>query len=288
MTFCASLLVIIMGVSSLYIVCYFAIMVAASAHLKSNFWIADHRPLSSHVPIQSYELKGLRCRNCAQKAQEILSLHWGTNNISVIFQPPRIIVPKSISVGEINDVLRSANTTYIACKISEFGRLKSKYSVHLASLAPVVSILTLLGLLAIASPANANENKIDSAMRKYMGGFFTTFSLFKFVNLKGFVESFSSYDLIAQRVQVYAWTYPFVELCLGLCFLCSHSLRATNWATLVLMATSCVGVWRALRSGKTMTCACLGSWFKLPLTPLTLIENALMVMMSLSCLLRNP
>jgi hypothetical protein len=117
-----------------------------------------------------------------------------------------------------------------------------------------------------------------------MGGFFLVFSSFKLLNLKGFVESYVAYDILAKRYRVYARLYPFIELALGIGYLSNVASRTVNSLTFVLMAFSSLGVYQALREKKKLQCACLGTFFKLPMTYVTLFEDGLMAAMALTAL----
>jgi hypothetical protein len=64
--------------------------------------------------------------------------------------------------------------------------------------------------------------------------------------LRGFVDAYRSYDLVARAVPTWGWAYPFVELALGVAYLLNFQPRLTNWATLVVMLVGAVGVLRAL------------------------------------------
>lgn len=44
-----------------------------------------------------------------------------------------------------------------------------------------------------------NGGSIQRCMRHFMGLFFVTFSMFKFINLSQFVDVFAKYDLMTQR-----------------------------------------------------------------------------------------
>ncbi|MBX2996696.1 MAG: hypothetical protein KF681_17900 [Bdellovibrionaceae bacterium] len=122
------------------------------------------------------------------------------------------------------------------------------------------------------------------AMSVFMGGFFLFFSFFKFLDLSSFAEAFATYDVIAKRSSVYAWSYPFIELALGVGFVLNVFPVFVNGATAVLMVVGNLGVWRALRKKQAIECACLGTIFKLPMTKVTLFENTLMLVMAVSTL----
>jgi hypothetical protein len=137
----------------------------------------------------------------------------------------------------------------------------------------------LVAALAAASVA-AGAFDLARAMSLFMGGFFLVFSFFKLLDLKGFADAYATYDLLARRSRAYALAYPFLEFALGLAYVSSWNPRAANLATFFLMAFSSLGVIRALLRKEKIRCACLGTVFELPMTTVTLVEDALMALMA--------
>jgi len=127
---------------------------------------------------------------------------------------------------------------------------------------------------------------INHAMSDFMGSFFIVFSSFKIINLKKFVEAYSTYDIIAQRYHLYAYIYPFLEFMLGILYLMRYTLLIANWITLLLMIISSIGVGYALSQKRQVVCACLGAVFKIPMTYVTLAEDILMGTMALIMLVQ--
>ena len=117
------------------------------------------------------------------------------------------------------------------------------------------------------------------AMLIFMGSFFILFSIAKLTDLKGFKNAFSKYDLIAKRHSFYAWSYPFVELFLGICFLFNVFVIPASIVTIFVMGFGSIGVARAIN--KKIQCACLGTKIGVPLTYVTLFEDILMMAMAL-------
>ena len=113
-----------------------------------------------------------------------------------------------------------------------------------------------------------------------MAGFFITFSFFKLLNLKAFAETYSMYDIVAKRIKAYGFIYPFIELALGIAFLTRFNPIATNIATLIVMSISIIGVLQSVLNKRKIQCACLGAVFNLPMSTVTIIEDALMIVMS--------
>ena len=117
-------------------------------------------------------------------------------------------------------------------------------------------------------------------MNHFMGGFFLAFSFFKFLDLKGFADSYKMYDIVAKRIPFWAYLYPFIELGLGLSFLSNIFPLLTNSITFIVMTISIIGVLQAVLNKKKIQCACLGAVFNLPMSTVTIIEDALMSVMS--------
>jgi hypothetical protein len=118
-------------------------------------------------------------------------------------------------------------------------------------------------------------------MRHFMAAFFLAFSFFKLLNIRAFADAYAGYDLIAKIWPAWGFVYPFVELALGVAYLIDWNPPLTNWVTLVVMGISLAGVIRAVVSKQTIRCACLGAVFNLPMSTVTIVEDALMVAMAL-------
>lgn len=122
-------------------------------------------------------------------------------------------------------------------------------------------------------------------MTAVMGYFFVYFSLFKLIDLPGFVEGFSHYDLLAQRARLWAWLYPFVELGLGILYLLNVQHWALYGVTLVVTLLNVVSVMVKLLKREVFMCACLGTILKVPLTTVTLVEYGVMGAMAVAMLI---
>jgi cation transport ATPase len=122
-------------------------------------------------------------------------------------------------------------------------------------------------------------------MNHFMAGFFLVFSFFKLLNLKGFAESYAMYDIVAKKWNGWGYVYAFTELALGLAFLSGFNPMLTNTVTFVVMTVSIIGVLQAVFNKQKIKCACLGDAFNLPMSTITIIEDALMIGMSAVMLL---
>ena len=114
-----------------------------------------------------------------------------------------------------------------------------------------------------------------------MAGFFLVFSGFKLLDIPGFAQGYSTYDLLAKRWFTYGYIYPFLELLLGLLYIVGFVPPVVSLLTFLLMAFSGTGVAIKLARREKFHCACLGTFLKVPLTKVTLIEDFGMAVMAL-------
>jgi hypothetical protein len=117
-----------------------------------------------------------------------------------------------------------------------------------------------------------------------MIGFFLTFAGFKLIDLKGFAQGYSTYDILAQRWFAYGYIYPFIELFFGLAMIFTQSSWLL-WAEILVMGFSGIGVANKLLKREQFQCVCLGTFLKVPLTKVTLVEDFGMAILALIVLL---
>lgn len=153
----------------------------------------------------------------------------------------------------------------------------SRYTLN--DFLPLITLFSLIALVTIFHQLVYGWN-LKEGMRITMAAFFLIFGSFKIINLSGFAQAYSMYDLLAKRFLWYGYSYPFIEVGLGCAYLFSWQLSVVSGITVVLMTFSAAGVFNELRKGHTIICACLGAVFKIPMTYVTLIEDLLMAAMA--------
>jgi hypothetical protein len=141
-------------------------------------------------------------------------------------------------------------------------------------------ILLIFGYLLVISIITTEPTDWMKKMQVFMGGFFLAFSFFKMLDLKGFAESYSTYDILARRLSGWGLVYAFIELFLGLAYVINFRPLITNLVTLIVMSVSIIGVLQTVFNKRKIQCACLGTVFNLPMSTVTIIEDALMIAMS--------
>ena len=145
-------------------------------------------------------------------------------------------------------------------------------------------ISIIIGIILISYFLSFGNFSWPHFFRIFMGTFFSVFGIFKLLDLRGFAMSYIGYDIIAKKWVTYAYTYPFIEIALALGYF--FTVPYTDWVTLVIMAIGSVGVFKELMRGSKIKCACLGTYVRLPLTTVSLIEDLVMGVMALLMILK--
>lgn len=150
-----------------------------------------------------------------------------------------------------------------------------KRDILIKDFVPLIIIVLAIVLFTIIMQVLRGFS-MHAAMYDFMGSFFVVFGAFKIINLRGFAQAYAVYDVIAQRSAIYAYTYPFIELMLGILYFTRKQLFMANMIVIVLMVVGSAGVLRELLRGREIVCACLGVVFKIPMTYVTLAEDMIM------------
>ena len=110
-----------------------------------------------------------------------------------------------------------------------------------------------------------------------MGTILILFGILKLYDIQKFVNIFQKYDLISNKIPQYAYLYPFIEIALGMAYLQKFKLHTTDIITMVVMIISIISVFLSIIGGKKLRCGCMGSFFHIPLSYVTLSENFIML-----------
>ena len=156
------------------------------------------------------------------------------------------------------------------------------------SYTPLIVIVALIVVSTAAlsiSEAGHGVFAVDNALRYFMTGFFLVFAGFKLIDLRGFAAGYSTYDLLASRWYGYGYLYPFIELGFGLAMLVGYETKGLFIAEFIVMTFSGVGVAIKIAKKERFQCACLGTFLKVPLTKVTLVEDFGMAALALLMLL---
>ena len=146
-------------------------------------------------------------------------------------------------------------------------------------------VLILIAILSASAHFWSMGGGLYMWTQFFMGMVFCSFAMLKLFHIKGFVDGFRKYDLVASRFPAYGYCYPFIELLLGLAYFAFAFPMIVYLVTVVLMGVSAVGVVKALRKGLDVRCACMGTILDVPLSTVTLTEDVVMGVMALIMLI---
>ena len=242
---------------------------------------------------QTYHIQGMICNGCKDSVTRAFQSLEGVCQVHVDLEKGTALLTTAsvIQTKLLKEVLPSKFTliesnTQTVKQNNVFDRdKKAPQGSKLEQLKPLFLIFGFL--LLISSALNFRGFTTLDFMLDFMGLFFFVFSLFKFLDLSGFALSFAMYDPLAKRLPLYGRVYPFLELTLGFLLLAKIQLPIALLVTVILLSITTIGVCVVLLQKKQITCACLGTVLKLPMTQATFIENSVMIFMATFILLTH-
>jgi copper chaperone CopZ len=235
---------------------------------------------------QEFKIEGMTCQGCRSQVEKALAKATGVQKayVSLEDQAATLVSDTKLDIAILRDILPEKYTIYNTTKAQVIEGATS----HSTSTAAIPSkwkqlgpLFLILGYIAVASILlHRKDWDAKEIMLDFIGLFYIVFSFFKFLDLKGFTQSFKMYDPLAGKLTIYAWLYPFLELALGLAFLLRWQLLFAALVTLIILGITTLGVISVLSRKQSIQCACLGTTLKLPMTQATLIENLIMIVMA--------
>jgi copper chaperone CopZ len=227
--------------------------------------------------VHTYQVTGMTCSSCEAKVKSSLLMVDNVESVEVSKDENSATITMNKHVAL--DRLQKALPEKYQISALHHSEMAEKTKGWLETYKPILLIFIYISLVTIL--VQFTNAKFDAMqwMRHFMAGFFLVFSFFKLLNLKGFAESYIMYDVVARRLPAWAYIYPFVELVLGIAFLVNFNPLITNGVTFAVMSISIFGVLQSVLNKRKIQCACLGAVFNLPMSTVTIIEDALMIAM---------
>lgn len=168
----------------------------------------------------------------------------------------------------------SQHTPIMSDSEKEYGKLAAVFTG--------IFILSMVAFLFFDGSGPFEDlNPVQAFAAQFMGIFFIVFAGFKFVNLKSFVHGFQMYDVIAKRSRLYALSYPFIQLFLGILMFAIPSFAGVHFLAALVSGLALVGVVISLSRKQKIQCACLGNVIKMPLATVSGFEDGSMFVISM-------
>lgn len=158
-------------------------------------------------------------------------------------------------------------------KKSKASKINHSINKFRDSYKPLFIIIFLILITSFAITLRSEFFSLKTFLESFMIGFFLTFAGFKLIDIDGFAEGYSTYDLLAKHWYGYGILYPFIELFFGLSMILLPNIDLILQMEIVVMAFSGLGVLIKMQKKEHFQCACLGTFLKVPLTKVTLIED---------------
>lgn len=234
----------------------------------------------------TYQITGMTCSGCQAKVQSLLTQVNGIKKVEISLAEGTAEITMQHHIPTAG--LKQALAAYPKYQLSEVAVHQNINTViddienktWLQTYKPILLIFAYILAVSLIAASQTGHFQVATLMRIFMSAFFLVFSFFKLLDLRGFAESYSMYDLIAKRWSGWAYLYAFIELGLGLAYALNLAPVAVSFITFIVMSLSIIGVLQSVFNKQKIRCACLGAVFNLPMSTVTIIEDGLMILMS--------
>lgn len=234
----------------------------------------------------TFIINGMTCDGCKFKVKHLLEKIDKVTDVTIDVSKNEAIITSNDQISTLQVIDSLKDYPKYTLGISEVVvKSKEQKRTWWQTYKPVLLIFIYLVILATLYEITKGELMPMRWMNHFMAGFFLVFSFFKMLDVQAFANSYAMYDIVARKIKWWGYLYPFVELGLGILLLFAIQPVITNWVTLFVMSISLIGVLQSVYNKKTIQCACLGTVFNLPMSTVTIIEDGLMIVMSIIMLL---
>jgi len=224
---------------------------------------------------QVFRVHGMSCMGCVKSLEKILLSETTLKQVTVRLNPPEleIVAPILTTASALNQLLVESKFT-----VQE----KKWHHSITASIRRFLPLLTMTLLVVIFTGVHVWYYgwSFHTVMQFMMAGYFLLFGALKVANWQKFVVSYRAYDDLAKRSAVYAQTYPALEVAIGVLYYVGVVWWPLHLLVGLLMTQKAYSTWRVVRSGNVVQCACLGGFFAIPITRVTVFEDILMAAMA--------
>ncbi|MBK7959114.1 MAG: heavy metal translocating P-type ATPase [Bacteroidetes bacterium] len=228
----------------------------------------------------TYHITGMTCSACVYSVKSKLELVMNVEQVEVFLekQTAEIQSTRKLTTADLQAALGGAQSKY---QISENAiQSAEKETSFLETYKPILLIFFYITGSSLLIEFSSDAFDFMRWMRHFMATFFLVFSFFKMLNIRAFADSYAMYDIIAKRLPSWGYIYVFLELTLGILFITDFQPYWTNLITCIVMSISIIGVIQSVLNKQKIQCACLGTVFNLPMSTITIIEDAIMIAMS--------
>tara|TARA_Y100000814_G_scaffold246283_1_gene191665 strand:- start:161 stop:871 length:711 start_codon:yes stop_codon:yes gene_type:complete len=228
----------------------------------------------------TYHIEGMTCDGCVETVEKSLIKFEDIDHVKVSLEKNEvsIISNRNLDIDNLQNLLPQKYTVNQSFEKNK--HLQKEEKTKTKQLWPL--LLSLIYVFIGTILINYSSLEPKKMMTDFMGLFFLFFSFFKLLDIRGFSHSFSMYDVLAKRISYYGLVYPFIETILGIMFLFQVHIFHALLITFIILTSTTIGVIQTLIVKRSIKCACLGTVLDLPMTEATLIENSIMLSMTMA------
>ena len=221
-------------------------------------------------------LDGITCDSCIEKITKLFKQTYGITDVIIEKKVWKVIYwhNSELSQSDIKEML-----VWTKYSLKNLNSIKED-TFSISTYKPLFTLFWYIVMLCLIWIYLMWDFSVSRFMQYFMAWFFIAFSYFKIINLKEFAMSYSMYDIIAKRWKYWWYVYAYIELWLWISYLIWFHPLITNSITFIVMSVSIIGVIQSVSNKRKIKCACLGAVFDLPMSTITIIEDAVMIGMS--------
>lgn len=223
-------------------------------------------------------IRGISCASCIEKITKLLTHELNASNLSFSSNNTQLEFDSNadVNIKDLNLLLAKIGNYTLDVNNNQLS--PSSENQDPSSYKPIYLIFAYLLFINIVI---CYKGMWMDFMANFMASFFLVFSFFKMLDLRGFADGYSSYDIVAKKFHYYGYVYPFLELGFGIAYILFATNIYLNVAVFFVMLISTIGIVKAKLTKQKFHCVCVGTLLKVPLGSLAIIEGVLMVLMSL-------
>lgn len=146
---------------------------------------------------------------------------------------------------------------------------------------PVIAVFALSAAMALAASIAVGTPLSWRTVQWFIAIAMCVLATLKLQDVESFSTMFTGYDLLARRWVPYSYIYPFAEALAGLLMLSGRLTFISAPLAFFIGAVGAISVLYAVYIQKRdIKCACVGGASKVPLGPVSLAENLMMMAMA--------
>ena len=146
---------------------------------------------------------------------------------------------------------------------------------------PVIAVFAMAALMALAASLAVGTLVSWRTLQWFIAFSMCLLATLKLQDVESFSTMFTGYDLLARRFVPYSYFYPFAEALAGLLMIWGRlTWLSAPLAFFIGVAGAVSVVYAVYVQKRDIKCACVGGASNVPLGPVSLAENLMMVAMA--------